>query len=108
MAEQSFEEILSSVIGNEELMSKVSAIAKAHDGNQDEALPEVIEAISSSFGKEESKKDFDNSKGKKFFDYSKNSKLLLALRPYLSEKRAHMIDTILKVEQIAEFMKVNK
>ncbi|MBO5374793.1 MAG: hypothetical protein J6A54_05040 [Clostridia bacterium] len=107
MSESSFEDALSSIMGNEELMSKISAIASSHGGNSDEALPEVIEAISSSLGRDSEKKEH-REKQKSTFSHSKNAKLLLALRPFLSEKRGQLIDSILKVEQIAEIMKLSR
>lgn len=106
MSEGGFEDALSSVLGNEELMKKISGIANAHSENKDEALPEVIEAIASSMNVSKEKGVEKKSGGR--FDYSKNSKLLIALKPYLSEKRAHMIDSILRIEQIAEFMKITR
>ncbi len=113
MSEGGFEEILSSVMGNEELMKKISGIANAHSKNTEEALPEVIEAITSSMNvsQESNAKPEENHEKKhdaKRFDYSKSSKLLLALKPYLSDKRCQMIDSILRVEQIAEFMKITR
>lgn len=111
MSEGGFESLLSSVLGNEELMQKISGIASAHSNNKDEALPEVIDAIASSMGSpsdKNEKEEMDKKKDRGRFDFSKSSRLLLALKPYLSEKRCHMIDSILRVEQIAEFMRVTR
>ena len=117
---EGFESLLSSVLGNEELMSKISSIAGTHGQNQDEALPEVIEAIASSIpsqgkGNEVDKENVEASVKESFepafkdFKASSNStRLLQALRPYLSEKRAHIIDSILRAEQIAELMRLTR
>ena len=50
MSEGNFDALLSSVLGNEELMGKISSIMSSHNGNQDESLPEVINAVSSTLG----------------------------------------------------------
>lgn len=109
MSEGGFDTLLSSVLGNEELMSKISGIASAHSQNSDEALPEVIEAIASSMNTpREDGKDKEQERGRARLDHSKSTKLLVALKPYLSDKRAHMIDNILRVEQIAEIIKITR
>ena len=110
MSESSFDSLLSSVLGNEELMNKISSIASAHQ-NSDEALSEVIETIATTMNtpkqeSHESEKVGENGRAR--FDASKNTKLLSALKPYLSEKRAQMIDSILRVEQIAELIKFTR
>ena len=114
MSEGGFDSLLSSVLGNEELMKRISGIASSHSENTDDALPEVIEAIASSINtprtedeRHEPKRD-EGSKGAKRFDHSKSSRLLTALKPYLSDKRAQMIDSILRVEQIAEIIKITR
>lgn len=119
MSEASFEDMLSSVIGNEALMGKISSIMSSHGGNQDESLGEVIEAISSSIGTKSSESEKSESTSeiksdakeailKGMPNFSRNAKLLSALRPYLSEKRAQMVDSILRLEQLAEIMKLTR
>ena len=114
MSEGNFDALLSSVLGNEELMGKISSIMSSHNGNQDESLPEVINAVSSTLGiksddmtkKQDEAIPISNVKG--IPDFSRNTRLLSALRPYLSEKRAQMVDSILKLEQLAEIMKLTR
>ena len=117
MSEGDFESTLSSVLGNEELMNKISSVISANNGDKDASLPEVIQLLSSTVGAEnegsrgeedEKKKSDVREVSKKGRDFSKNARLLSALRPYLSEKRAMMIDSILKIEQIAEIMKLTR
>lgn len=111
MSEQSFENVLSSIMGNEALMGKISSIMSSHNGDKDEALPEVIEAISASMGDKKSD-DGDSKNEKTSVPVSKRgggrNDLLLALRPYLSEKRAKMIDQLLKMDQLAEIIKLTR
>ncbi len=111
MSESSFESTLSSIMGNEALMSKISSIMSSHNGNRDESLPEVIEAISSSLGDDKNQENDEKSQ-KSVESVSKKATskdaLLVALRPYLSDKRAKMIDQLLKLEQIAEIIKLTR
>ena len=107
MSEPSFDTLLSSVLGNEELLNKISGIASSHE-NSDEALSEVIKTIATTIDvpKLEDSDKKDSSLIRK--DKSKNTKLLVALKPYLSDKRAQMIDNILRIEQIAELIKLTR
>ncbi len=122
MSENGIESALSSVLGNEELMKKISLAVEGKGGNKEASLPEVIDLISSSFKKEGESKSIEqendieassviDGKGKSGFNipsFSRNSDLLCALKPYLSEKRVAMLDNILKIEQIAEIMKITR
>lgn len=104
----SFDGALSGILGNEELMSKISSILGSHSGNKEEALPEVMEAISSTLGKENG----DNKEEKVPKSVSEGgasmNSLLSALRPYLSEKRAALVDQLLKLEGLAEIIKLTR
>ena len=120
MKNEGFENALSSVLGNEDLMSKISSIVESKKGDKEASLPEVIDLISS-FGKnddasqkaENGKEEVKTASVKGGFgfnlpSFSKNTELLCALKPYLSEKRANMLDSLLKIEQITEIMKRTK
>lgn len=125
MNDEGFEKTLSSVIGNDALMGKIADIMNKNGGDKDASLSEVISVISSSLGngekeeiKEEAKSEQkDDAEAHKVFSegrhgafsglsYSRNSELLTALKPYLSDKRAEMVDSLLKIEKIAEIMKI--
>ena len=112
MSNDGFESMISSVIGNEELMNKISSALSSHNGDTSSAIPEVMEMISSSIGTDKSSsqeaKRESSELGKGSLDFSKNLKLLLALKPFLSEKRAQRIDNILKFEKIAEIIKFTR
>ena len=122
MSDNGFESALSSVLGNEELMKKISLAVEGKGGDKEASRPEVIDLISSSFKKDgKDKSEGQDSateassviggKEKSGFNipsFSKNADLLCALKPYLSEKRVAMLDNILKIEQIAEIMKITR
>lgn len=119
MKNEGFESALSSVLGNEDLMSKISSIVQSKNGDKEASLPEVIDLISS-FGNDDDGQEKSNVKeevkstvskkniGFNLPSFSKNTELLCALKPYLSEKRANMLDSLLKIEQITEIMKRTK
>ena len=145
MGENNFEEILSSVMSDGDLMSKISDIVKSNkSGDVANSLPDVIAALSpvlngnkkegaESSGKPPFENDgsdasvkSDNGNDEKesvaeaFMRNGKDSgnilsllasgggrscKLLLALKPYVSRERKEMIDTIVRVSQIADIIK---
>ncbi|MBO5212122.1 MAG: hypothetical protein J6B60_01125 [Clostridia bacterium] len=109
MNSESFDDILSSVIGNEELMGRISKIVNDHKGEgENAALSDVIAEISSSLQKDE-KADTPSVKTEKHNPFSSsNQALLCALKPFMSEKRRGMIDNILKIQQMSEIMKLVK
>ena len=127
MAEFNLEEVLSKITNNPEIMSKVSEIAKANkDGEISDALPQVMEAIMPSVKAEDSenkdeRKDTDEPKShsgvisplqvpleKMCQKINKNSKLLTALKPYLSKERCEIIDNIIKMAQVANLLSLTK
>ena len=108
MSNESLESALSGILGNEELMSKISSIVGAHSGNKEEALPEVVEAISSTLGNEKDDEKDENVSGSVQKRGSSMNSLLVALRPYLSEKRASLIDQLLKLEGLTEILKLTR
>lgn len=144
MGENNFEEILSSVMSDGDLMSKISDIVKSNkSGDVASSLPDVIAALSPVLngnkkeGAESSDKphfekdgaeasiksgngnDEKENVAEAFMKSGKDStnilsllasggrscKLLLALKPYVSRERKEMIDTIVRVSQIADIIK---
>ncbi|MBO5312573.1 MAG: hypothetical protein J6B29_01270 [Clostridia bacterium] len=130
MAEADFEAIISSLAQNPELMSKISSIKSSSEGKGlEEMLPEVISAIAPLMEKGEAKQEKkendtaddtiqasqDSASLKIPFPISqigdkinKNSALLLALKPYLSKERGDIIDSIVKMAQVTNLMKLVK
>ena len=104
----SFEGALSGILGNEELMGKISSILGSHSGNKEEALPEVVEAISSTLGKGNDEKKEEKAPRSVSENGASLNSLLSALRPYLSEKRAALVDQLLKLEGLAEIIKLTR
>lgn len=126
MAEINIEEMLKQITSNSELMEKISQISKNNDGDISDKLPNIISAISPII--EEEKNASANEKTdtptneiqenlqSSFSNFpfqidkitntiSKNSKLLIALKPYLSKDRSDIVDSIVKMAQVADLMK---
>jgi len=109
--------MVSSVLSNPELLNKISDIVKgSKDGDISDALPKVVEAMSGSVEsngksdegpKENEKKWLDVSKLDKYTQ-TKNVALLRSLKPFMSKGRCDMIDNILKLEQMAEIIKLTR
>lgn len=119
MSEMKLEQTLSTLLENEDLMSKISDILSSHEGNTNESLPDVIGLLSSVM--QESPSESSSSadamviedNGTRGLDailsgVARSSALLCALRPYLNEKRGQMIDSILKIEKITQIMKLTR
>lgn len=130
MIEGSFEEMLSSVTSNKELMSKISQIVDNKNGEISDTLPDVLALLSKHIDKKddgeqnnlqsvESKTDsndreaissgiLDNGMVKLISslckEISKSSKLLLAIKPYLSKGRQDTISTILKLSSLSSVL----
>ncbi len=135
MSENSFEDIISKITANPELLGKISSSVKGGDGDMGKALSSVIGILSESdeFNKkpienekQEAKKEpildtslgnFTNNDDKAgleglLFSFcktiSKNTPLLLALKPYLSKDRRDMIDNVVKISQLASIVNLAK
>ena len=118
MSEMKLEQTLSALLGNDDIMSKISDILSSHNGDTNESIPDVISLLSSVVGEQgepstEEAPDaaVGNNVGTKGLDMilsgvARSSALLCALRPYLNEKRGQMIDSILKIEKITQIMKL--
>ncbi len=131
MADISFDEMLKKITDNPELITKISQIANdSQGGDITDKLPSVISAISDSInnsaenGNRTEKTDTPPNKSNANNEnpsvnfalpvarlqekISKNSKLLLALKPYLSKERCDIVDSIIKMAQVADLMKLVK
>lgn len=124
MSDLKLEGVLSSILENDDLMNKISGILSSHEGDTNASLPDVIGLLSSTMGinqgddagkssppPNESSEKRDEGTGSHGLEsllstVSRSSALLCALKPYLSEKRAQMIDSILKIEKITQIMKL--
>ena len=116
MSEVKLEQTLSALLGNDDIMGKISEILSSHNGDANESLPDVIGLLSSVVGEQDEPSTVPNSapsneSGAKGLDMilsgvARSSALLCALRPYLNEKRGQMIDSILKIEKITQIMKL--
>ena len=126
MSEFNIEDLLSSITSNPELMGKISNIKNSNDKDISQALPDIISLLSplvadsSKEKQEESDEKADSREMKEdtakiplhLADLSerirKNSDLLLALKPYLKKERGEIIDSIVKMAQVANLMKLAK
>ena len=126
MADFNIEDLLSSITSNPELMGKISNIKNSNDKDISQALPDIISLLSplvdnsSKEKQEESGEKADSREMKEdtakiplhLADLSerirKNSDLLLALKPYLKKERGEIIDSIVKMAQVANLMKLAK
>lgn len=131
MENNSFEDILNSITSNEGLMERISNIVKNNkSGEITDTLPQVLAEIApdldSSQHNQSAEGIITNSDGNENSAEEKASVatsagtisrghtsasstvLLRALKPYLSRERAEMIDTIIKISQIAELLRLSR
>ena len=131
MAELSFEDAFKKITESPSIMSKISELSKEGGANNiEDVLPKLMSILSSEIGENEpqcdscntEKTDTPPTKVQNSADFSqsplslplqkisnsisKNSSLLCALKPYLSKERADVIDSILKIAQVTELMKL--
>lgn len=123
MSEKSFEEMLSSVTNNPDLMKKISQLVENNkNGEISDTLPDVLSLLSShikgtddenkpivdeeKIAKEEDTPDLNVVKmvGSLSKEISKSTKLLLAIKPYLSQGRQDMIGNILKLSSLSNVL----
>lgn len=127
--ENSIDSVLSSVMGNEELMNKIRATVKGNGGDTASSLEDVISLIAPALNADKSNGNTDTEQGKNEADYksdeinssereinsllssfshtiSKNTGLLIALKPYLNKDRCQMIDGVVKISRLAEALKL--
>lgn len=123
-------DILSSIMNDSDLINKIKDTVKSNDNSGTLPLESVISLITPKLS--ESKKNdntqnnpnegIDNSSASSntTFDklsslsfigsisetISKNSPLLLALKPYLSKDRCDIIDSVVKISQITDALKL--
>ena len=118
-------DILSSVLENKELMSKISGIvAENKSENKEDALPDIIAAISESIGdsgekNNENLQKTDTGSGEneekslsassvfsRIRGNRESAALLKAIKPFLSKERCELVDNILKFEQLASLIDI--
>ena len=130
MAENSFEDIISKIGSNPELLNKISSAIKDSDQDMGAALSSVIGILSDSNelkdveGKAEKEPILDTSldilpknESKTGIEgvllsfcqiITKNSPLLIALKPYLCKEKCDMIDNIVKLSRLAGIINLAK
>ena len=122
MGEGNVNEVLSSVLSNEELMNKISGIiSSSKSENKEDVLPEIISAMASEIkprgedsnskkGEEVSEKEEKPVDVSVFPSHSSkdSAALLKAMKPFLSKERCEMVDNLLKFEQLSELIKLTR
>ena len=125
MADFNIDELLSSITSNPELMEKINSIKESNSsGDVSQSLPDIISLLSpivnSSSRENDTKEEAsradtaeDNAKipahiARLSEKINKNSALLLALKPYLKKERRDIIDSVVKMAQVANLMKLAK
>ena len=124
MAENDFNEIFGKIAANPDIVEKLTSITQGvAKENTEEGLSKIMETISPLINKsldnqKEEKTDTPSKKNdeqnlslplsKLTEKIAKNTKLLIALKPYLSQERCEIIDAIIKVAQVGDFMKLVK
>ena len=120
---KSVNDILSSVLENKELMSKISGIVSENKSeNKEDSLPDIIAAISQGLNndteKDSEEREIIDTGSKKTEEKSKSvatilskvkgnresAALLRAMKPFLSKERCELVDNILKLEQLASLI----
>ena len=122
MSDFNFDDLLSKITSDPSIMSQVSEIAKGLNGeSMAEKIPAVIDAIKPRINDEAKNTDTSSAQSsetkvepssvklpsglnKISEKVAKNSKLLMALKPYLNKERGDVIDNIVKMAQVANLM----
>lgn len=131
--ENSIDSILSSVMENEDLMSKIRDTVKRKNGDTASSLEDVISLIAPALNTDKNEsanqENTDTGQGKNenhseasninlrekeissflsSFSHtiSRNTGLLIALKPYLCKERCQMIDSVVKISKLTEALKL--
>lgn len=129
--ENNLDSILSQISSNPDLMSKISEIASSSSDNKIADVVSLISPIISSKNANHVVDDTVNAEPSQETEHNsteentsngvsnalslgasfgksitKNKALLIALKPYLSKGRCDMIDSVIKLSQIADVMKL--
>ena len=122
MSDFNFDDLLSKITSDPSIMNQVSEIAKGLNGeSMAEKIPAVIDAIKPRINDEAKNTDTSSAQSsetkaepssvklpsglnKISEKVAKNSKLLMALKPYLNKERGDAIDNIVKMAQVANLM----
>ena len=133
MSNLSFDEMLSKITSNDELMSTISQVVKNNSGGEiTDTLPDVLSLIASSGNEKKTeskaeaikddeenqatqtiKKNVTNNEfteliGSLGKQISNSSQLLLAIKPYLNKSRQGMIDTMIKLSSLAKVINLGR
>lgn len=124
MAENNLGEIFEKIASNPDIIEKITSITQGNENtNTEETLSKIMEAISPIVKQEKSDESGEKSDtplgktenrlfslplGKIGEKITKNAKLLIALKPYLSPERSDIIDTVVKIAQVGDLMKLVK
>ncbi|MBQ7907485.1 MAG: hypothetical protein IJ309_05865 [Clostridia bacterium] len=116
MSENNFEQMLSSITSNPDLMGKISEVVKNNkNGEISDTLPDVLSLIKSNLDEssKEVKKEPDvqseginqaaslGAIGEFSKQISKSAPLLLAIKPYLNKSRQGLIENIVRLSSLA-------
>ncbi len=120
--DKNINDILSSVLENKELMSKISGIVSENKSeNKEDVLPDIVSAISDAINtdKEEKEETKDTGSAKSEESAKETSSilsrvrgnhesvaLLKAIKPFLSKERCELVDNILKFEQLTSLIEL--
>lgn len=124
----SVDSVLSSVMGNDDLMNKIKNIVKSNNNDSSSSLEEVISLIAPTLNQNNTSesKSNDNEKEEKndtqelnlqktgidgiigslSSTISKSTDLLIALKPYLCHERCQLIDGVIKISRLADTIKL--
>ena len=135
MSENSIESVLSMISSNPELINKISSAVQGGGDDLSKSLSSVISLISESQKSNDNTSDLSKESSEKLDtpagkienaddlsheikadsilstlsrSIAKNSSFLLALKPYLSKNRCEIIDTVVKISQLASVMNLAK
>ena len=109
MATPDIARIVSLIMENPKLIEEISSLARAEEATPESQEAEAVKAVPES-AKENQKADdapvFSTvEKTENGGDLKHRSRLLCALKPYVSRERAHAIDSMLSIVEILDLMK---
>ena len=103
MAEQDLSRIVSLIMENPDLIAQIKALGESNT-EEKETAPRATDIRSSPEEKIE-KTSIGIEKGSDGIEKKRRKELLCALKPYVSEKRSHAIDSMISIADILDMMK---
>lgn len=105
MAEQDLSRIVSLIMENPDLIAQIKSLGESHTASEEKQSTEPTKDSKSISEPKTENTSADSEKRTAGIEKQRRKELLCALKPYVSEKRSHAIDSMISIADILDMMK---